>query len=125
MANAYKNHIWQIQAEALKLLGDRLPSVSDTVRESTPVTSIITKLVGRIKQLLTTPVPAIVVHAFDALKSISMTLSKGEEPVMMECVPLIISAIRDKKEAAPAVAVLPTLSYVFALFSPSFHKFLT
>lgn len=108
----------QVQAEALKLLGDRLPSVSDTVRESTLVTSVIVKIVIRIKQLLSISASTVVVSAFDALKSIGMTLSRGEESSMMECVPLLISAIRDKKEAASALAVLPTLSYVS-------HPFLT
>lgn len=56
-----------------------------------------------------------VVPAFASLQAISTTLCPGEEGPMVACVPILISALRDRKLAVSAITVLPVLWCVTSL----------
>ncbi|KAA1474189.1 hypothetical protein DENSPDRAFT_781033 [Dentipellis sp. KUC8613] len=96
-----------VKAEALRLFAGRLAAVSETVRkQSVPA---VVQVVAKIKTFLAEQVDSLVRPAFSALKAIGSSPASGEESVLTECVPLVVSALRDARYVASAVTVLPPL----------------
>ena len=105
--------LFQLQASVLDLFGDRLLSIAESARRQ--VTPTIVVLVERIITLLGRPMNGAVIPAFASLRAISTTLCPGEEGPMVACVPILVSALRDRKLAVSAITVLPVLWCVTSL----------
>ncbi|TFY70773.1 hypothetical protein EVG20_g2223 [Dentipellis fragilis] len=96
-----------VKAEALRLFADRLVAISETVRkQSVPA---VVKVIAKVKTFLAERVDSLVRPAFGALKAVGSAPAPGEEGALTECVPLVVSALRDARYVASAVAVLPPL----------------
>ncbi|KAF9021672.1 hypothetical protein BDZ89DRAFT_1137818 [Hymenopellis radicata] len=98
-----------VQIGALDLLAERLPQVSDHVRQT--ATNNLVKIIQRIKELLTAhPGSAVAISGFRSLKTIGSGMCAGEESALSDIVPLLLSAIRGRKMALYAVPALSPLA---------------
>ncbi|KAI0052438.1 hypothetical protein FA95DRAFT_1483564 [Auriscalpium vulgare] len=95
-----------VQGEALALLAERLPSVSENVRQRASPTII--QIVQAITPLLSSSNVA-AAPAFTALKAISISLCPGEEAALVGILPQVLSALHGENQSV-AIAVLPPLS---------------
>ncbi|KAF8889071.1 hypothetical protein BD779DRAFT_1714897 [Infundibulicybe gibba] len=98
----------QVISGALDLLANRLGDVTTNTRKE--ITPSIIKILGSIQRILVLKTPEfLVLSAYQALKSISATLSPGEEALAISIIPTLIDAIQKKAQAQPAVATLAPL----------------
>ncbi|KAF9034474.1 hypothetical protein BDZ89DRAFT_1158021 [Hymenopellis radicata] len=98
-----------VQIGALDLLAERLPQVSDHVRQT--ATNNLVKIIQRIKELLAAhPGSAVAISGFRSLKTIGSGMCAGEESALSDIVPLLLSAIRGRKMAPYAVPALSPLA---------------
>jgi len=110
----------QVQAGALDLLADRLTSVSNKVRQE--VTPEIVQIITWTKKVISLPQEGHLTNAaFGALKAISVTTSSGEESALTDVIPFLLLAIKRRKSAASAMAVLNPLTFVSVMFSLVLH----
>ncbi|KAG6866337.1 hypothetical protein C0991_005804 [Blastosporella zonata] len=97
-----------VQSGALDLLSERLSQVTEKTRLS--VVPIITKITGVIRGLLSSQTnEALTRAAYNALRSIGLTMCPGEESSLTEVVPLILISIKGRTAAAAALSALSPL----------------
>ena len=100
-----------VLAETLEVFVDKLPSVSQSIREE--VGSIIVAIVTEIKRFLPLEDKRLVNAALHALKAIGSSVVPGEESSLVDCLPLVLAASRSEQVVAAALAALPPLWYVW------------
>ncbi|KAJ7146113.1 hypothetical protein C8R44DRAFT_600928 [Mycena epipterygia] len=99
----------RVQGGALDLLSERLPNVTSTTRLK--ITARISESVEEIRKLLLLHSEGpLVVSSYRALQSIAGTMSPGEEGSLTTLIPVVVTAIRARKMATPAMAALAPLS---------------
>ncbi|PFH46286.1 hypothetical protein AMATHDRAFT_155738 [Amanita thiersii Skay4041] len=110
-----------VQSGALDLFSERLPMVADVVREAaTPgITSIIEKIRVVITSLQDT---TLVQSAYRALRSICLTLQKGEEGSIAKLVPPMLSAVKNRNSSSQAA--LTSLSSLSTKLGPRIIPYL-
>lgn len=99
-----------VLAETLGVFVDKLPSVSNSVREE--VTSTIVTIITEIKRFLPlgNESKSLVDASLHALKVISSSVVPGEESSLVDCLPLVLAASRpDQLTAVAAVSALKPL----------------
>jgi U3 small nucleolar RNA-associated protein 10 len=99
-----------VLAETLNVFVDKLPSVSQPVREE--VSPTIVTIVIEIKRFLPLDDESLVNAALCALKVIGSSIVSGEESFLVDCLPLVLAASRSEQRVAAALAALPPLWYV-------------
>lgn len=101
----------------MEVLGKRLPDVSAKTRPA--IRDGIKKILLSIKNFLHIHKKgAGVIFAFEALKSVAMTLCSGEEGPLADVIPYLLSAMDDKELASPSLATLASISWVFTCTIP-------
>ncbi|TFK37695.1 hypothetical protein BDQ12DRAFT_685121 [Crucibulum laeve] len=98
-----------VQLGALELLGDRLPRVSEKVRQQT--SPRVNKIISSIQRII--PVSRegpLVQTAFRALTAIVSTICTGEESVVTGMIPSVMSAIKIESLAPAALGALQPMS---------------
>ncbi|KAJ7270708.1 hypothetical protein B0H12DRAFT_1229192 [Mycena haematopus] len=99
----------QVQRGALDLLSERLHHVASATRLR--IATRVNASVEEIRKLLLLhPDGPLAASSYRALRSVAVTMSPGEEGSLTTMVPPILVAIRGRKMAAPAMAVLASLS---------------
>ncbi|KAF8192665.1 hypothetical protein K438DRAFT_2017867 [Mycena galopus ATCC 62051] len=99
----------QVQGGALDLLSERLHNVASGTRLK--ITTRVNASVEEIRKLLLLhPDGPLAASSYKALQSVGATMSPGEEGSLTKMVSPILSAIRGRKMAAPAMAALAPLS---------------
>ena len=99
-----------ILAETLDVFVDKLPLVSQSVREE--ATSTIVTIITEIKRFLPLEDERLVNAGLRALKVIGSSIVPGEESSLVDCLPLVLAASRSEQVVDAAVAALPPLWYV-------------
>lgn len=106
-----------MQAGALDLLADRLTSVSKKVRQE--VAPTIAKIIASIRKVISFHQEgSLATSAFKALRVIAITTSTGEENWLADLIPILLSAIKQQKQAFSAITVLSPLMFVFVISIP-------
>jgi hypothetical protein len=104
-----------VQVGALDLFGEQLLRMTDKFRrEATPsVNKIIKLIIGVLSkggsQSLTT-------SALKVLKSIGDTVCAGEENVLGDTIPLVLTMIKNHETSEFAMSALASISYVHGLY---------
>ncbi|KAJ7222324.1 hypothetical protein GGX14DRAFT_663256 [Mycena pura] len=97
------------QGGVLNLLSERLHDVANATRLK--ITARINETVEEIRKLLLVHSDGpLAVSSYKALQSIAVTMSPGEEGILTSIAPTILTALRAKKMAAPAMGALAPLS---------------
>jgi U3 small nucleolar RNA-associated protein 10 len=99
-----------VLAETLDVFVDKLPSVSQSVREEVSLT--IVTIVTEIKRFLPLEDKSLVNAALRALKVIGSSIVSGEESSLVDCLPLVLAASSSEQVVAAALAAFPPLWYV-------------
>ncbi|KAK2465147.1 hypothetical protein APHAL10511_002839 [Amanita phalloides] len=87
-----------VRAGALDLLAERLPLVTDHIRQQ--VTLSVKSILHLVCKLVALPDEPIARSAFRVLRSIGSSLQSGEESVVTEAVPLMLAAIKQQTPSA-------------------------
>lgn len=99
----------KVQSGALDLLAKRLPDVSSKMRPT--LTASINKILAAVKTISSVQKESIIIdHALQAIKSISMTISPGEESGLTDLVPFVLASTKEKTTALSALAALSSMS---------------
>jgi U3 small nucleolar RNA-associated protein 10 len=99
-----------VMTETLDVFVDKLPSVSKSIREE--ASSNVATIVTEIKRLLPLGDESLVGAALRALKAVGSSIVPGEEGSLVDCLPLVLTALRNDRLTAAGVAALPPLWYV-------------
>ncbi|KAF8999772.1 hypothetical protein BDQ17DRAFT_1360346 [Cyathus striatus] len=94
----------RVQIGALELLRDRLPDVAEKTRRA--VTSSVVKIIQSIKNIVAKHNGNLGAAAFQALKSITITMASGEENTITEIIPFALVALRSEDTSHSALAAL-------------------
>ncbi|KIJ60905.1 hypothetical protein HYDPIDRAFT_42974 [Hydnomerulius pinastri MD-312] len=102
----------RIKSGALKVISERIPVITEKVRQEQLAT--VNNIIHLIRDIITRQSAGTLVEsALSALKAIGSTSCAGEEPAILATLPHIIKVVRSRTSAAAAVAVLPC--YISAL----------
>lgn len=101
---------WQIHVGALELLSERIPKITDGVRQE--ITATINSIVTSTIKLLAWENVELRTHCLRALKSIASTLAPKEEGVLTAALPSILATLNVPDLVPYALDTLTPLSYV-------------
>ncbi|KIY65181.1 hypothetical protein CYLTODRAFT_357230 [Cylindrobasidium torrendii FP15055 ss-10] len=97
-----------LQIGALQLLSERLPQVSDTVRQS--ANADVVKVIERVNVAVSSrPGSPLAVAGLKCVRVIGGSMKTKEEPALAELVPVVLSSVRARKATGDALLALGAL----------------
>lgn len=111
MLSVASANILQVKLGALSLLASRIPLISGHIRAelSGSIIKVAETIQNVIKSQLQSTVDTLSGAGFKAVAAVAGTMQSGEESVLTNTVPLIMTAVREKKSVAEGLDALSQL----------------